>query len=161
MAEQTDVPAKLAGRRLRHLDPAALVDAFEDEVERVWPFGLRIQLRRPFEITPLAVPRVNIFERAGQLVIMAELPGVKKEDLALTFDQGDLVIHGERKPEPEVQVEHYYRMERRSGHFYRRLSLPIAARADQIQAHYSDGVLEITLPLPVEAKSEGAPIVIV
>src|SRR5256884_9116081 len=93
-------------------------------------------------------PKADIFEQDGTLVIKAELPGVKKGDVELTMDEGDLVISGERKAEPAIKDDDYYQGETRHGRFYRRLHLPAWAKLEQIKADHKDGVLEIRVPMP-------------
>jgi len=97
-------------------------------------------------------PKADIFEQDGTLVIKAELPGVKKGDVELTVDDGDLVISGERKAESAIKDDDYYQGETRHGRFYRRLHLPAWAKREQIKADHKDGVLEIRVPLPERPK---------
>jgi HSP20 family protein len=99
-------------------------------------------------------PRADVFERNGNLVIKAELPGLKKEDIQVTFDNGNLTIQGERKEESEVKDEDYYRCERSYGSFFRRMTLPPGTEADKITATYADGVLEVQVPKAAETKPE-------
>ena len=67
---------------------------------------------------------------------------------AITLDQGDLLIRGEKNAETEVKEENYYRKEQSYGSFYRRLALPFETTAEQIKATYAEGVLEIRIPKP-------------
>jgi HSP20 family protein len=97
-------------------------------------------------------PKADIFEHAGMLVIKAELPGVKKGDVEVTMDDGELVISGERKAEPAIKDEDYYQGETMHGRFYRRLRLPAWAKLEQIKADHKDGVLEIRVPIPAQPK---------
>jgi HSP20 family protein len=97
-------------------------------------------------------PKADIFEHAGMLVIKAELPGVKKGDVEITVDEGDLVISGERKAESAIKDEDYYQGETMYGKFYRRLPLPAGAKLEQIKADHKDGVLEIRVPMPEQPK---------
>jgi HSP20 family protein len=94
------------------------------------------------------MPRVDVFEREDNLVVKAELPGVKKEDVDLEIKDGDLVLRAERREEREVKDENWYRMERSYGQLYRRLPLPEGVQTDQIRAALTDGVLEVTIPKP-------------
>jgi HSP20 family protein len=97
-------------------------------------------------------PKADIFEQDGTLVIKAELPGVKKGDVEVTMDDGELVISGERKAEPAIKDDDYYQGETRHGRFYRRLRLPAWAKLEQIKADHKDGVLEIRVPIPAQPK---------
>ena len=81
-------------------------------------------------------------------MIKAELPGVNKEDIDLSIDQGELVIRGERKSEERTEETNYVRMERSYGSFYRRLPLPKGVTEDDISATQADGVLEVRIRQP-------------
>jgi HSP20 family protein len=145
------------GRRSR----LALFDDFADELVRIWgqtwPLMPR-PARRPFtwmaEMPTKWAPRVDIFEQNGEIVVKAELAGVKKEDVKVSIQDDDLVIEGERREEQEVKEENYYRMERAYGSFYRRLPMPSGIAADQIKATFTEGVLEVRMPKPAQAKAE-------
>ncbi|MDZ7828406.1 MAG: Hsp20/alpha crystallin family protein [Halofilum sp. (in: g-proteobacteria)] len=92
------------------------------------------------------VPVVDIKEEKDRFVLHADLPGVKREDIDITMEDGVLSIRGERRLE-EIQEEgEYKRIERAYGSFYRRFSLPDTADADNISARSTDGVLEVVIP---------------
>jgi HSP20 family protein len=155
MAETATVPAKSENGKLRRRDPFEMFEAFQDEMARLWghtwPISSWPLAHRPAqttESTTLWTPRVDVFEKNGDFVVKAELPGAKKEDIEVTLDQGDLVIRGQKKAETEVKEEHYYRMEQSYGSFYRRLVLPFETTPEQIKATYAEGVLEIRVPKP-------------
>lgn len=137
-------------------DPFARLAELEAEFDRLW--GDRWSLFRPLQrlTTDSGVwaPRTDVYEKDGALVVEAELPGVKKEEMTVEVVDGDLVIRGERKAEKEVKEENYYRMERSSGSFYRRLPLPEGVTAEQIEATMTDGVLRVRVPKPAESKPE-------
>jgi HSP20 family protein len=160
MAETTPAPTKSENGTLRRRDPFEVFESFQAEMARLrsqsWPFGAWPLMRRTVPIdegTALWAPKVDVFEKNGDLVVKAELPGAKKEDIEVTLDQGDLVIRGQKKAETEVKEEHYYRMEQSYGSFYRRLALPFETTAEQIKATYVEGILEVRIPKPaVEAQ---------
>jgi HSP20 family protein len=104
---------------------------------------------------------MDVYHQNGDLVVKAELPGVQKDDIEITLDAGYLVIRGQRKEENEAKEEDYYRMERSYGTFYRRLPLPAEVQADQVQASFADGVLQIRLPQAATPKPEAKKITIV
>ena len=91
-------------------------------------------------------PAVDIKEEADRFLITADLPGVEPKDIEITMDNGVLTIKGERKSEVRDEKEGYKRVERVSGTFYRRFSLPDTADAERIEAKGNHGVLEVTLP---------------
>jgi len=99
------------------------------------------------------VPAVDIYETdAHEVVVKAELPDMKHEDINLTFENGVLTLKGERKVQQEVKKENYQRIERRHGVFSRSFTLPNTVDAGKISASYKDGVLTIRLPQREEAK---------
>lgn len=159
MAEIATVPVKKGETSLRARDPLDLFDELQQELGRFWgqmgpvfPRPWFRSLGRMPEGSTWA-PRVDAFEKNGDLVIKAELPGVKKEDVAVTIEDGDLIVSGERKSESEVKEEAYHRMERTFGSFHRRLAIPFDVKADQVKASFTDGVLEVILPKPKEPKA--------
>lgn len=98
------------------------------------------------------IPPVDIFERGDNLMIRAELPGVRKDDIEVRVENGILTLQGERQREEEVQDRDAFRLERVYGSFSRSFSLPTSVDAAKIGAHLKDGVLELTLPKAEEAK---------
>jgi HSP20 family protein len=99
------------------------------------------------------VPLVDIYETEGhEVVIKAELPDMKKEDIRVTFENGVLTISGERKHEEAKDRGQFQRIERRHGSFSRAFTLPDSVDASQISAAYKDGVLTIRLPRREESK---------
>jgi HSP20 family protein len=158
MAETSTVPVKKAERSLRARDPMDLFEDFQQEMARFWgqigPIFPRPSFR-PFGRVPDGTswaPRVDAYDKNGRLVIKAELPGVKKEDVSVSFEDGDLIITGERKSESEVKEENYYRMERAFGSFHRRLPIPFDVKSEDVKASFVDGVLEVSVPRPKETK---------
>jgi len=98
------------------------------------------------------VPPVDIYEgNDHELVIKAELPDMKREDITVTFENNVLTLSGERKAE-EVARERFQRLERFRGTFSRSFTLPATVDATNISANYKDGVLTVRLPQRAEAK---------
>ena len=97
-------------------------------------------------------PQVEIFERGGQLVIRADLPGLTKDDVKVEVTDDLITISGERRQEQEENREGYYRSERSYGSFYREIPLPEGVNADNARATFRDGVLEVTMPAPERAE---------
>ena len=99
------------------------------------------------------VPAVDVVENDQHaLVLTAELPGVKKEDIELKVENTTLTIRGERKRAFEIKEDGYHRVERTYGTFARSFTLPQTVSADGIKADFKDGVLSVTLPAREEAK---------
>jgi HSP20 family protein len=99
------------------------------------------------------VPPVDIYETdEHEVVLKAELPEMKREDISVTFENGVLTLKGDRKFEHETKQENYHRVERRHGTFSRSFTLPNTVDASRISAAYKDGILTIRLPQREEAK---------
>ena len=98
-------------------------------------------------------PLVDIYENgARELVIKADAPGLKREDIDLTFDSNVLTVRGERRPDEGVRDEAYHRVERAYGPFSRSFTLPPTIDAGRVRADYRDGVLTVTLPMREETR---------
>lgn len=106
-------------------------------------FGLT-RLIRPEEVTH--APRVDLYETDGELVAKVELPGVKKEDVEVEHEDGQLVIRGKTHREEEVNEAGVYRRERYHGEFQRVVPLPVEIDEEHITATFEDGVLEVRAP---------------
>ena len=97
-------------------------------------------------------PSVDICETEEEISVLVEIPGMKKEDIAVSIQDNVLTISGEKKQEEEKKDVNYHRVERMYGSFERSFSLPTAVQVDKIKASYKDGVLNVTLPKSEEAK---------
>ncbi len=98
-------------------------------------------------------PAVDIFEAPNHdLVVKAEVPAMKKEDIKVTVEQNVLTIEGERKLDSVVGRDQYHRLERGFGAFRRSFTLPATLDASRVSANYTDGVLTVTLPQKAEAQ---------
>ena len=102
--------------------------------------------------TPGFAPRVDIEETPEEFVLRADLPGVQKDDVKLSLTGDTLTIRGERKLESQKKHGTLHRVERLQGSFERSFVLGTAFRGDRIQAVYRDGVLEVRVPKPDEAR---------
>jgi HSP20 family protein len=99
------------------------------------------------------VPPVDIYEtEQHELVIKAELPDVKREDIGVTFENNVLTLKGERKAEQQISRDRFQRVERFQGTFSRSFTLPATVDAGKISATYKDGVLTVRLPQREETK---------
>jgi len=99
------------------------------------------------------LPPVDIFENeAREVVIKAELPEMKRDDISITFENGVLTLSGERKAELATSQRGYHRQERFAGRFTRSFTVPATIDASAISATYKDGVLTVRLPQREEAK---------
>jgi HSP20 family protein len=133
----------------------------------VWPtfgrlFGLRDELDRLFEpfggLTGSSQllsgwnPAIDLYQDKDNVVVKAELPGMKKEEINVSLHDGVLSISGERKSEKKFEDAETYRAERLVGRFQRSVTLPSPVSAEKIKAQYKDGILTVTLPKTEEAK---------
>ena len=91
-------------------------------------------------------PSVDISEDEKAFTLLADIPGVAPKDIEISMEKGVLTIKGERQSEHVEEKENYRRVERESGQFYRRFTLPDSADADKIEAKSEHGVLRITIP---------------
>jgi HSP20 family protein len=99
------------------------------------------------------VPPVDIFDTGNhELVVKAELPDMKREDIEITVENSSLTLRGEKRMDASVKDEHYHRIERAYGTFTRTFSLPPTVDASKVGAEYKNGVLTIRLPIREEAK---------
>jgi HSP20 family protein len=95
---------------------------------------------------------LDVAETENEFLVKASLPGMKPEDLEITYDANVLTIKGETKEEKDVDEKRYHLRERRYGSFSRSISLPATVKADKIEAAYDAGVLTLHLPKAEEAK---------
>jgi HSP20 family protein len=102
-------------------------------------------------------PQIDVSERGNELVVHADLPGLRQDDLRISVDQGVLTISGQRTQErPQEQQQGGIRYRERSfGSFQRSIALPQGTDTDQIRASFENGVLEVTVPLPEQARAKG------
>ena len=99
-------------------------------------------------------PRVNMYEKGDNILIDAELPGLRKEDIDVSIEDHRLTLRGERKEEKETKEEDFYRRERSYGSFTRSLNLPNSVATNKVEASYKDGVLHVKLPKTEQAKGK-------
>ncbi len=97
-------------------------------------------------------PRVDLSETEDAYVIRIDLPGVKKEDITINYQDGTLTVSGERKLEKKEEGENFLHVERVYGRFLRTFTFPKEINPDKISAEYKDGVLVITVPKAEESK---------
>ena len=95
-------------------------------------------------------PAVDVVRDDGHLVLRADVPGIKPEEITIEVDDGVLTVSGKHEEATEETDERFVRRERRYGAFTRRLPLPEGVDPKKIKASTKDGVLEVTIPLPKE-----------
>ncbi len=119
----------------------------QSEINRAYDemFGslARTSGRQQGEVSPSWVPTLDVLQEDRDIVVRAELPGVKQDDVNITFQNGVLNISGERKAEEQKEGSGYYVRERRYGSFQRSMTLPEGTDESKIHARFQDGVLEV------------------
>jgi HSP20 family protein len=106
------------------------------------------------------MPSVDIFEEGDDVVVKAELPGIRKEDIDVNMTDNTVSISGEKKKEEKVEQKNYYREERSYGSFTRSFRLPVEVHTDKAKASFKEGVLEIRIPKTEEAKKKEKKVVV-
>lgn len=99
-------------------------------------------------------PAIDVVRSNGNLVLKADLPGIKADEVTIEVEDDVLTIRGEHEEQHEEKREHYMRRERRWGSFQRSMPLPTGVDPQRIEAKTHDGVLEVTVPLPEEKASK-------
>jgi HSP20 family protein len=105
--------------------------------------------------TGMWAPQIDVFERDNQLIVHADLPGLKQEDVHVSVSDDVLTISGERSSSFEQNKGGYYQNERSFGTFQRCLTLPEGVNAEQINASFDNGVLEVSMPMPKQQQQKG------
>ena len=125
--------------------------SLRDEIDRLFEAPLA-ELARGSQLLSGWTPALDIFEDKDNLVVKAELPGMKREDIQVSLHDGSLSISGERKTETKHEDAEVYRSERFVGRFQRTVTLPTPVAFDKVNAQYKDGILTVTLPKTEESK---------
>jgi HSP20 family protein len=114
---------------------------------RYEPWSLVNRLQRPLdEDGAWWIPQVDVHEEPERFAVLVDVPGVEPKDIEITAEKGVLTIRGERRTRAEEESSAYRRLERRSGKFLRRFTLPESANLDSISAKHTHGVLEVSIP---------------
>jgi HSP20 family protein len=121
------------------MNPFTLMRRFGDDLERA--FGNAGE-------TAAWRPAIEVKREKGKLLVHAELPGLKRENVKVAITGDLLEIEGERKLETEEKRNGWVHSERNYGKFYRAIALPEGANAEKAAAEFADGVLEIAIPFP-------------
>ncbi|HVP33517.1 MAG TPA: Hsp20/alpha crystallin family protein [Steroidobacteraceae bacterium] len=128
-------------------EPWALVSRLHQQLDRALS-----QNADAFESNVSWIPQVDVREEADRFVVTADLPGVEGKDIEVTSEKGVLTVRGERRTENKSEHDGYTRIERASGSFLRRFTLPESADAEAIKASHVNGVLELSIPKRPQAQ---------
>ena len=99
-------------------------------------------------------PAIDVVRENGNLVVRADIPGIKPEEVKIEVEDDILTVFGEHEERTEEKDKHYVRRERRYGSFRRSMALPTGVDPKKIEAKTHDGVVEVTIPLPETAQKE-------
>jgi len=134
-------------------DPFRDLRSLQEEVNRLFSTNLSRSFGDEGIGRGAWAPSVDIYENKDQIVLEAELPGMKQEDFDLSIESNVITLRGERRFEKTDETDNYHRVERSYGAFTRSFTLPQTVSAEEARAEYSNGVLRVTLPKREEAKS--------
>ena len=134
-------------------DPFRDLRTLQEEVNRLFSTNLSRSFGDEGIGRGAWAPSVDIYENKDQIVLEAELPGMKQEDFDLSIENNVITLRGERKFEKTDETDNYHRVERSYGSFTRSFTLPQTVSADGATAEYTNGVLRVTLPKREETKA--------
>jgi HSP20 family protein len=134
---------------LFNMNPFSLMRRMHEEMDRIFAESMGGGRAPEGQQRGLGMwsPAIEIRQREGNLVVCAELPGIRKDDIKIEVREDALVLEGERKQEQEGEEGGVRRSERSYGRFYRMISLPEGANTENAHASFKDGVLEIKIPV--------------
>lgn len=152
----------------RPVTPMRAISPFE-EMDRLMESFFPRQWLRPFRWemptwselgAPLEMkaPRVDVIDRDNEIVVKAEIPGVKKEDLDVSMTDDTVTIKGSTRHEEKQEKGNYYRCEISRGSFSRTVALPGNVDTDKANAVFNDGILELTIPKVEKSKRKSVTI---
>jgi HSP20 family protein len=138
-------------------DPFRELDRLQSEVNRLFEGYNGTPERSANAASPMQSgrmwsPAVDVAENQNEIVLRAEIPGMKQDEIDIELTGDTLTLRGERKFENEERAENFVRVERSYGRFQRSFTLGIPIQHDKVSASYKDGVLEIHLPKSEETK---------
>ena len=134
-------------------DPFRNVAALQDRINRIFDESFSRTADVNDDISMSAwKPSVDIYETDEAIILKAELPGIKKEDVSVEIKDNVLTLRGERVEDKKIKEGSYFRKERCFGTFSRAFNLQHRVQPDKIKAKFKDGILEIEIPKPEEEK---------
>lgn len=134
-------------------DPFRELRSLQNDINRLFTVTAPDAPAREDMLTGEWVPRVNIFENEDNLVIEAELPGMKREDFELSFENNVITLKGERRFEKKAEGDNYHRIERSFGSFSRSFTLPQTVTAEGARAEFANGILTVALAKREDTKA--------
>ena len=140
-------------KRNTYYDPFTELEKLHEDMHRLFGGESVATPERSFGLLDTGwAPAIDVYEAKDKLVVKADLPGLKKEDIDVTIENNVLTIRGEKKHEEEVKKEEYVRTERFYGAFHRSCDLPAVVDVSKVTAEYKNGTLTLELQKKEEAK---------
>lgn len=140
-------------KRKGWIDPFSELENIQKQMNQMFDVSLaRNPLADVFFSGGQWIPSIDVCENKDNVIIKADLPGLKKEEIELSVQEDHLVLKGEKKKDSEVKEENFYKAERFYGSFVRTVPLPAPVDSGKADAKYQDGVLTVTLPKKEEAR---------
>jgi HSP20 family protein len=133
-------------------DAARELDTLQGEMNRLFSTFFDTPTSRNGAANRRWIPAMDLVETDEHFVLRADLPGVTEDAVNIEVERDVLTISGERKTEHEAKKDGYYRIERSTGGFSRSLTLPEGVEAEGVTASFTNGVLEVRIPKPVQAQ---------
>jgi HSP20 family protein len=135
-------------------DPIREIDTLQGEMNRLFSSFFDTPTSRGGNGSAARrwLPAMDLVETGEHFVLKADLPGLTEADVNIEVENNVLTVSGERKTESEEKHEGFYRLERATGAFSRSLTLPEGIDADAVKATFDNGVLDVRIPKPVQAK---------
>lgn len=137
---------------VQRYEPSGLFGRFNNEIERMLAGNGRAYGDFPGLSTAQWLPAVDVEETEDAYCISADVPGIKPEDIDITLEKGVLTLQGERQAEHSADERGVRHVERSSGRFIRRFSLPDSVDADNVEASVEQGVLRLTINKKAESQ---------
>jgi HSP20 family protein len=131
-------------------DPIRELDSLQGDMNRL--FDRFFEGRAPNGVSRRWIPAMDLVETDDHLVLRGDLPGMTEDDVDIEIKDNVLTVSGERKAEHDERGEGYHRVERSFGSFSRSLTLPQGIDPEKVEAKFENGVLEVQIPKPAEAK---------
>jgi len=143
-----------ARRPLDNMTSLRRLNSVLDEAFNAWPF----QNQESGTLTSAWLPACDVFEDKDAVKIVAEVPGIRPEDVKISLEDSLLTIRGEKKQQAEEKNERVHRYERSYGSFERSFTLPSTVDPDKIVANYEHGVLTVSIPKAERARPREIPV---
>lgn len=144
------IPWRRGDRDMSRNTAESPILAIQQEMNRLFDDFFGDSVPAPFrseELGHVAVsPKVNVEETESEFHVTAELPGMHEDDIDVSLHDGALVLRGEKKFESKSEEQNFHRVERAYGSFHRSIPIPTEIDADKVDAEFSNGVLNVTLP---------------